>query len=194
MGLLDWATSPTALWVPDVAIQNDSRLTREQEGCGEYLELLVFLVFLSIVVHFFSILSVLWCVGSLPVNVFVQFRYCIVSAQFRCCRLCLFSFGSSCWNSEFVFLLQRGGCGLVAKLIKLSCVVLQPCLVLLLDPFTMLGMCALLPLLEAIDTLVNYAQKRDVYICDFVAAFKVCQRDLYHMYEDKATCFSSDEF
>lgn len=58
----------------------------------------------------------------------------------------------------------------------------------------MLGMCALLPLLEAIDTLVNFAQRRDVYICDFVAAVKVCQGSLYRMYEDKATAFSSDEF
>jgi len=72
--------------------------------------------------------------------------------------------------------------------------VLQPCLVLLLDPFTMLGMCALLPLLEAIDMLVNYAQKRDVYIYDFVAAIKVSHGDLYRMYEDKATSFSSDKF
>lgn len=65
---------------------------------------------------------------------------------------------------------------------------------MLLDPYTMLGMCALLPLLEAIDTLVNFAQRRDVYICDFVAAVKVCQGSLYRMYEDKATAFSSDEF
>lgn len=58
----------------------------------------------------------------------------------------------------------------------------------------MLGMCALLPLLEAIDSLVTFAQKRDVYICDFVAAVKVCQASLYRMYEDKATSFSTDEF
>lgn len=71
---------------------------------------------------------------------------------------------------------------------------MQACLVLLLDPYTMLGMCALLPLLEAIDTLVVFAQKRDVYICDFVAAVKVCQASLYRMYEDRATAYSSDEF
>jgi len=50
----------------------------------------------------------------------------------------------------------------------------QSCLQLLLDPFTMLGMCVLLPLLKPIDTLVNFAQKRNVYICDFVAIVKVC--------------------
>ena len=75
-----------------------------------------------------------------------------------------------------------------------SSVLVQACLELLLDPFTMLGMCALLPLLEAIDTLVNFAQKRDVYICDFMATIKVCQADLYRMYEDSGTAYSSDEF
>jgi len=55
-------------------------------------------------------------------------------------------------------------------------------------------MCALLPLLESIDTLVNFAQKRDVYICDFVAAVKVCQGDLHRMYEDYGTAFNCDEF
>lgn len=35
----------------------------------------------------------------------------------------------------------------------------EECLVLLLDPYSMLGMCALLPLLEAIDSLVTFAQK-----------------------------------
>lgn len=71
---------------------------------------------------------------------------------------------------------------------------LQACLQLLLDHFTVVGMCALLPLLESIDTLVNFAQKRDVYICDFVAAVKVCQADLYWMYADKGTAYVTDEF
>lgn len=70
----------------------------------------------------------------------------------------------------------------------------EACLVMLLDPYPLLGMCALLPLLEAVDTLVNFAQKRDIYICDFVAAVKICQASLYKMYEDKATSFSTDEF
>lgn len=70
----------------------------------------------------------------------------------------------------------------------------EACLQWLLDPYTLLGMCALLPLLEAIDTLVNFAPKRDVYICDFLAAVKVSQASLYWMYEDKGTMFSADEF
>jgi hypothetical protein len=66
--------------------------------------------------------------------------------------------------------------------------------VLLLDPYPLLGMCALLPLLDAIDCLVNFAQKQDVYIVDFVAAVKVCQASLHTMYEDRGTSFSTDEF
>ncbi len=55
-------------------------------------------------------------------------------------------------------------------------------------------MAALLPLLEAVDNLITFAQKRDVYICDFVAAVKVCQGQLYSMYEDHAIRFNTDEF
>ena len=55
-------------------------------------------------------------------------------------------------------------------------------------------MTALLPLLEAIENLVSFAQKRDVYICDFLGALKVCQGQLYSMYEDRSTSFATDEF
>ena len=58
----------------------------------------------------------------------------------------------------------------------------------------MLGMVALLLLLAAVDNLVTFAQKRDVFICDFIAAVKICQASLHSMYQDPATCFSTDEF
>lgn len=45
----------------------------------------------------------------------------------------------------------------------------------MLDPYTLLGMTALMPLLETIDMLVTFAQKRDVYVCDFVAALKIAE-------------------
>jgi len=70
----------------------------------------------------------------------------------------------------------------------------QACLKLLLDPYTLLGMMALLPLLDAVDNLVTFAQKRDVYVCDFLAALKTCQGQLYSMYEDSSTSFATDEF
>jgi len=58
----------------------------------------------------------------------------------------------------------------------------------------MLGMVALLPLLDTVDNLVTFAQKRDVFICDFIAAVKICQASLHTMYVDPATSFSTDEF
>ena len=58
----------------------------------------------------------------------------------------------------------------------------------------MLGMVALLPLLDALDNLVTFAQKRDVFICDFIVAVKIRQASLHSMYQDPATCFSTDEF
>lgn len=48
--------------------------------------------------------------------------------------------------------------------------------------------------MEAIDQLVTFAQKRDVFICDFVAAVKICQASLHTLYEDRATAYSTDEF
>jgi hypothetical protein len=38
----------------------------------------------------------------------------------------------------------------------------------LLDPYLALGMTCLLPLLECINSLVKFAQSRNVFICDFV--------------------------
>lgn len=64
----------------------------------------------------------------------------------------------------------------------------------MVDPYALLGMTALMPLLEAVDLLVTFAQKRDVFICDFVAALKLAEGQLYTMYVDKATAFSTDEF
>jgi hypothetical protein len=50
---------------------------------------------------------------------------------------------------------------------------------LLIDPFCLLGMCTLLPLLEAVDTLHVFAQKQNVFVTDFVAALKVTEGQLF---------------
>jgi len=65
---------------------------------------------------------------------------------------------------------------------------------LLLDPYTLLRMVAFLPLLDAVDTLVNFDQKRNVFICDFIAAVKIYQASLSTIYVDPATSFGTDEF
>jgi hypothetical protein len=65
---------------------------------------------------------------------------------------------------------------------------------LLLDPYILLGLTAIQPLLEAINALCVFAQQSDVFICDFVGALKVCEGQLYTMYVDRGTCFSKDDF
>jgi len=64
----------------------------------------------------------------------------------------------------------------------------------MLDPYTLLGMVALMPLLETIDLLVTFAQKQDVFVCDFIAALKIAEGQLYTLYIDRATSYSTDEF
>jgi hypothetical protein len=56
------------------------------------------------------------------------------------------------------------------------CLHLQANLTLLVDPYYMLGMCYIIPLLKSIDFLMQFAQQHDVFICDLVAIIKVLQR------------------
>jgi hypothetical protein len=65
----------------------------------------------------------------------------------------------------------------------------------MIDPYVLLGMMALLPLLEAVNSLIEFAQRRDIFICDFVAALETCHNQLftYYMNQDtriyrKSTC------
>lgn len=71
---------------------------------------------------------------------------------------------------------------------------LQAVLDLLCDPTCLLGMAALLPLIECIDTLITFSQKRDVFICNFIGAVKVCEGQLYTMYNCHSQAFLTDEF
>jgi hypothetical protein len=71
---------------------------------------------------------------------------------------------------------------------------LQVVLDLLCDPTCLLGMAALLPLIEALDTLITFSHKRDVFICDFIGAVKVCEGQLYTMYNCHSQAFMTDEF
>jgi hypothetical protein len=53
---------------------------------------------------------------------------------------------------------------------------------LLCDLHILLGLFCLLPLLEVVNVLITFVQGKDVFICDFVAAIKICQIYLYMMY------------
>jgi hypothetical protein len=52
----------------------------------------------------------------------------------------------------------------------------------------------MLPLLEAINVLIKFTQGRDVFICDFVVAVKICQVDLFMMYYNLATFYQHEHF
>jgi hypothetical protein len=64
----------------------------------------------------------------------------------------------------------------------------------LLDPYVVLGMACLNPLLDCINTLVKFAQAQNVYICDFVATFTNCQGQLFEMYLHKQSAFATHNF
>jgi hypothetical protein len=65
---------------------------------------------------------------------------------------------------------------------------------LLLDISVPIALTCFLPLLETLHYLVKFSQQRDVFICDYLAAVKVCQGQLYSLYLDPATCFRSNSF
>jgi hypothetical protein len=52
-----------------------------------------------------------------------------------------------------------------------------------------LGLTCILPLLECMQFLLEFAQAQDVFICDFIDVNKACERDLYRMYVDPVTSY-----
>jgi hypothetical protein len=53
----------------------------------------------------------------------------------------------------------------------------------------LLALHCVLSLLECVNDLMKFAQSRDVFILDYVAAVKICQANLYMMYVDMKTSF-----
>ena len=60
---------------------------------------------------------------------------------------------------------------------------------LLCDIGALLALLCVLPLLECVNDLMKFAQSRNVFISNYVAAFKICQIDLYMMYMDPKNSF-----
>jgi hypothetical protein len=65
---------------------------------------------------------------------------------------------------------------------------------LLVDVSVPIALTCFLPLLETVHYLVKFSQQRDIFICDYLGAVKVCQGQLYTLYSDPQTCFRSDAF
>jgi len=51
------------------------------------------------------------------------------------------------------------------------------------------GLTYMIPMLEIVQSLSNFAQNQNIFICDFVIAMKECERKLYQMYCDKQTMY-----
>jgi hypothetical protein len=58
----------------------------------------------------------------------------------------------------------------------------------------LLGFAYILPLLKSMHVLIKFAKMKDVFVCDLVAAIKVCQGDLYNMYLEKSFNFTANTF
>lgn len=63
----------------------------------------------------------------------------------------------------------------------------------MVDPYTLLGMAAIVPFIETIDILMEFAQSRDVFIQDSVGALKTCELQLLKLYADSATAFKTND-
>jgi hypothetical protein len=50
----------------------------------------------------------------------------------------------------------------------------------------------LLPMLETIHALIKFVQKRDVFVCDYVVAIKICPGQLYSHYSNPNTKYVSN--
>ncbi len=75
---------------------------------------------------------------------------------------------------------------LIVKMSKDSVLVVKVRFILNLfrDLHMLLGLFCLLPLLEAINALIKFAQGRDIFIYDFVEVVKIYQAKLYMMYSN----------
>ncbi len=60
-------------------------------------------------------------------------------------------------------------------------------LVNLCDVGTILGLPCVLPMLESINALMKFVQVNDVFVCDYIAIIKICQTNMYKMYNDSTT-------
>jgi hypothetical protein len=67
-------------------------------------------------------------------------------------------------------------------------------LCLLTNVEMLLGLNVIMALLEAMHSLIKFAQLRDVFVCDFIAIVKICEGDVYWIYCDIHSSFQGDVF
>jgi hypothetical protein len=85
---------------------------------------------------------------------------------------------------------------LVLKLYEDKAIVTQamkPC-EHLLNVQILIGLSCLLPMLKSLHSLMQFAQKRNVFISDYLAAVKECQAEITSFYVDPTEGFTQDVF
>jgi hypothetical protein len=65
---------------------------------------------------------------------------------------------------------------------------------MLVDVEVLLSLACFIPLLDAVHYLAKFFQARDIFICDFMQAIKVCQDELARKFIDGATAFGESDF
>jgi hypothetical protein len=64
----------------------------------------------------------------------------------------------------------------------------------LCDIHILLGLACILPLLESMHALIKFAQSRNAFVCDLVVPIKDYQGDVYNMYSDLISKFTTNSF
>jgi hypothetical protein len=84
---------------------------------------------------------------------------------------------------------------LIMKMLKDNVSVVQARFNLdLLCDLHMLGLFCLLPLLEAINVLIKFAQRKDIFNRDFVATIKIYQENIYMIYSNPSNNYMHEHF
>jgi len=77
---------------------------------------------------------------------------------------------------------------------SIGMLLLQVNLGLLTNLHLLLGLAVMLPLMEAIGSLLKFAQRWDDFLYEFIATVKVCRGQLCKLYSNNNIAFINDEF
>ena len=68
------------------------------------------------------------------------------------------------------------------------------CVDILVDPTCLFGTVALLLLIKVVDFFITFSHKHNVFMCDFIGAIKVCEGQLYSLYNCCLGVFNNNKF
>ena len=65
---------------------------------------------------------------------------------------------------------------------------------MLADVEVLLSLACFIPMVNAVHCLIKLSQARDIFICDFMQAIKICQDELARMFIEHSTAYSREDF